>query len=270
MIPRARLCDSRLRSACMVLRCSIAAPAHATTYKWVDDKGVVHYTDKIPPEAVDKASVELNKQGVQVKKTDKAITPEQRRAVSRRNDAQQATKTRMKSSGETARCCVTYTTEGEIDLAKIGAFGHDRQRRSIGAGLHATSSTNARPRLPQESRTQGNNRGSPQASTAKLASINDELAKPGRHPRRQAKAKSSRLSRDTTRTSNAGANFGRSATEAPRPRMAPAGKGGTVPTSAKQVAGRDRKTGSGRPRAGRPLHLASPYGEARSAAPGLR
>ena len=29
--------------------------ARAATYKWVDEKGVVHYTDKIPPEAVNKA-----------------------------------------------------------------------------------------------------------------------------------------------------------------------------------------------------------------------
>ena len=50
-------------------------------YKWVDDKGVVHYTDKIPPEAVDKANTELSKEGIPVKKTDKVLTPEQRRAI---------------------------------------------------------------------------------------------------------------------------------------------------------------------------------------------
>ena len=44
----------------------------AAMYKWVDERGVVHYTDKMPPEAVDKASVELNKQGVPINRTDKA------------------------------------------------------------------------------------------------------------------------------------------------------------------------------------------------------
>src|SRR6266545_8127134 len=52
----------------------------AATYKWVDEKGVIHYTDKLPPEEVNKANVELNKQGIPVKKTEPAPTPEQRRA----------------------------------------------------------------------------------------------------------------------------------------------------------------------------------------------
>jgi len=30
--------------------------AFAATYKWVDEKGVVHYTDKLPPDQVDKAN----------------------------------------------------------------------------------------------------------------------------------------------------------------------------------------------------------------------
>src|SRR5258708_36796846 len=52
---------------------------HAATYKWVDEKGVVHYTDKMPPEEINKGRVELNKQGVPVKATEAAPTPEQRR-----------------------------------------------------------------------------------------------------------------------------------------------------------------------------------------------
>src|SRR6516162_1744933 len=63
-------------------------PARAALYKWVDDKGVVHYTDTLPPEAIDKARVELNKQGVEVKKTDKALTPEQRRAMQQEAEKQ--------------------------------------------------------------------------------------------------------------------------------------------------------------------------------------
>ena len=46
------------------------APARAATYKWVDDKGVVHYTDKIPQEALNKGSTVLDKQARPVKKID--------------------------------------------------------------------------------------------------------------------------------------------------------------------------------------------------------
>src|SRR5205823_3188528 len=56
------------------------ARAAPTTYKWVDDKGVVHYTDKIPPEAINKANVQLDKQGVPIKRTEPAPTLEQRKA----------------------------------------------------------------------------------------------------------------------------------------------------------------------------------------------
>ena len=70
----------RSRSRRCVLALRPTRPRRATTYKWVDDQGVVHYTDKLPPEAVNKGSVELNKQGVPIKKIEPALTPEQRRA----------------------------------------------------------------------------------------------------------------------------------------------------------------------------------------------
>ena len=43
-----------------------SAAGGATTYKWVDDQGVVHYGDTIPPQYAQKESTLLNKEGVQV------------------------------------------------------------------------------------------------------------------------------------------------------------------------------------------------------------
>jgi hypothetical protein len=43
--------------------CFAEAPA---TYKWVDDQGVVHYGDSIPPQYAQKESTLLNKQGVPI------------------------------------------------------------------------------------------------------------------------------------------------------------------------------------------------------------
>lgn len=91
----------------------------AAMYKWVDEKGVVHYTDKMPPDAVDKASVELNKQGIPVNRTDKALTPEQRRA--NEQDAERA-KGAARAQEEINRrdraLVASYTNEAEIDLAR--------------------------------------------------------------------------------------------------------------------------------------------------------
>jgi len=96
-----------------------AGHAHAATYKWVDEKGVVHYTDKLPPDAVDKASVELNKQGVPVNKTDKAPTPEQRRAVEQEAEKARDTQRAKEELDRRDRALVaSYTNEAEIDLAR--------------------------------------------------------------------------------------------------------------------------------------------------------
>lgn len=40
------------------------APSEARFYRWVDDQGVVHYTDQIPPNQVDKGHTALSEQGV--------------------------------------------------------------------------------------------------------------------------------------------------------------------------------------------------------------
>jgi Domain of unknown function (DUF4124) len=48
-----------------------------TTYKWVDDQGVVHYGDSIPPQYAQKESAVLNKEGVQVGHKDALKSPAQ-------------------------------------------------------------------------------------------------------------------------------------------------------------------------------------------------
>ena len=55
----------------------VCVQARAATYKWVDEKGVTHYTDKMPTEAAGKGSTVLDKQARPVKKIDPALTPEQ-------------------------------------------------------------------------------------------------------------------------------------------------------------------------------------------------
>ncbi|MGH8757792.1 MAG: DUF4124 domain-containing protein, partial [Burkholderiales bacterium] len=54
--------------------------ALAVMYKWVDENGVTHYGDSIPPEYRSRANEELNKRGVIIKKNDAALTPEQIKA----------------------------------------------------------------------------------------------------------------------------------------------------------------------------------------------
>jgi hypothetical protein len=53
-------------SVCAGAVFATASAAGGTTYKWVDDQGVVHYGDSIPPQYAQKESTVLNKEGVQV------------------------------------------------------------------------------------------------------------------------------------------------------------------------------------------------------------
>ncbi len=56
----------------------IASLAQETrTYRWVDDEGVVHYGDSIPPEAAEKPKTVLNEQGVTVGRLEGRKSPEQ-------------------------------------------------------------------------------------------------------------------------------------------------------------------------------------------------
>jgi hypothetical protein len=149
--------------------------ARATTYKWVDDKGVIHYSDKMPPEAINKGNVELNKQGVPIRKTDPALTAEQRRAREAEEDrARQAQKVRDDVQRRDRALLQTYTTESEIDLSKSRALSTiDGQMQSA---LAYTATLNKRK---QEVVVRMASFGDkpPPTLERELANVDEELAK---------------------------------------------------------------------------------------------
>jgi hypothetical protein len=101
----------------------LPAPGRATTYKWTDDKGVVHYSDSLPPDAVNRGTVQLNKQGVPIAKTDPALTPEQRKARAAEEERQKQLAKEQEDQARRDRALLSsYTTEGEIDLTKNRAL----------------------------------------------------------------------------------------------------------------------------------------------------
>lgn len=57
-----------------------AAAEPKKTYRWVDQDGVVHYGDRLPPEHASTDRQVLNEYGVPVSAEDGAKTPEQRAA----------------------------------------------------------------------------------------------------------------------------------------------------------------------------------------------
>jgi hypothetical protein len=75
-----------------------AAPASSTVskkgiaYRWVDENGVVHYGDHVPPEYADKDRSLLNGQGVEVAHIEGERTPEQLKAEQAARAAENAQK----------------------------------------------------------------------------------------------------------------------------------------------------------------------------------
>lgn len=56
---------------------SFDATAQRKLYRWTDKNGNVHYTDQLPPEAAQDKREELNRQGITVRTTERARTPEE-------------------------------------------------------------------------------------------------------------------------------------------------------------------------------------------------
>jgi hypothetical protein len=97
----------------------LAAPAQAAMYKWVDEHGHTHYGDTLPQQATGRANMELDKQGLTIKKNAGAMTPEQRQlraAELLRQQQELQVKTEQKQH-DTA-LLNTYTSPAEIDLAR--------------------------------------------------------------------------------------------------------------------------------------------------------
>jgi hypothetical protein len=93
-----------------------AASVHAATatkgpiaYRWVDEQGVVHYGDHIPPQYASQERTELNSQGVEVSHVDAQKTPEQLAADERQRLVV------MKQKQHDAFLVSTYTSVKDIE-----------------------------------------------------------------------------------------------------------------------------------------------------------
>lgn len=114
-----------------------AFPAAAATYKWVDENGVVQYTDRVPPEALNRGNVELNKQGVPVRRTEPALTPEQRRAKAAEDEKRkQQEKQQAEAERRDFALLASYTSETEIDLSRQRALATIEAVLTVSQSFH--------------------------------------------------------------------------------------------------------------------------------------
>lgn len=82
----------------LVLACAAGSawaqsgPQAGTVYRWVDEHGVVHYGDSIPPKYASDSREMLNNQGVEIGHVDAAKTPAQLAAAARARQREVAQK----------------------------------------------------------------------------------------------------------------------------------------------------------------------------------
>jgi chromosome segregation ATPase len=108
---------TKLLSLGLVL-CAFCVNAEAKLYKWVDDGGITHYGETIPPEYANKDATQLSNKG-RVEKRIEKLTPEERRA---KEDEDAKTQAEQQAAVEAKRkdtaLLSTFSNEEEIDLAR--------------------------------------------------------------------------------------------------------------------------------------------------------
>jgi hypothetical protein len=95
----------------------------AGTYKWVDEQGVVHYSDQAPPETPAKGATVLDKEGRQVKRIEPPLSPQQQKAQAEEEERQRTlAKAREDQARKDKALMQSYTSEEEIDIARTRAI----------------------------------------------------------------------------------------------------------------------------------------------------
>jgi hypothetical protein len=108
-----------LLSAAAALTCGQvgAAPSSSSTnksitYRWVDDQGVVHYGDQVPPQYAQKEHTELNSQGVEMKRLDAQKSADQQAADARKLEVT------IRQKQHDSFLLTTYTSVGDIEALR--------------------------------------------------------------------------------------------------------------------------------------------------------
>jgi hypothetical protein len=148
-------------------------------YKWTDDKGVVHYSDQMPPEAVNKGTVVFDKQGRPIKKIEAAPTAEQLKAKEAEDEHQKAlARVRDEQTRKDVALLQSYTSEEEIDFARSRAISAvSIQIKS--AETYTTGMTQRQQDLEKQKAALGD-KPVPVALESELKGLNDEIARQGR------------------------------------------------------------------------------------------
>lgn len=109
----------KIFSASLVLIvAAFSTTAEAKLYKWVDDKGVTHYGEVIPPEYSNKSNALLSDQGRLIKKNEEINIKDQRANEEDETKKRIDNEAKLEQSRKDKALQNTFSSEKEIDLAR--------------------------------------------------------------------------------------------------------------------------------------------------------
>jgi hypothetical protein len=161
---------------------AVAAALNATSalgaglYKWTDEQGVVHYSDQMPADAINKGSVVFDKQGRPRKKIEPALTPDQIKAKEAEDERQRAAARvqEVKMRRDTA-LLHSYTSEEEIEFARTRALSAIESQ--LKSAEEYTTELSRRQHELQTQKLASAGKAFPRALDTELAGIDEELAR---------------------------------------------------------------------------------------------
>ena len=98
--------------------------SHSTAYRWVDDQGVVHYGDQVPPQYAGKDREVVNGQGVPVQHFDGAKSPDQLASEARDRAAM------IRQKQHDAFLVTTYTSVKDIESLRDSRLEQLKSQRA--------------------------------------------------------------------------------------------------------------------------------------------
>ena len=179
MMKRNRIAICLFASLAMWLIVSVPGAVAAGMYKWTDDKGAVHYSDQMPPEAVNKGTTVFDKQGRPVKKIEAAPTAEQLKAKEQEEERQKAsTRVRDDQTRKDMALLQSYTSENEIELAKSRAIS--AVANQIKSAETYTAELTRRQQELEKQKVALAGKPMSAALESEMSSLNEEIGRQGR------------------------------------------------------------------------------------------
>jgi hypothetical protein len=112
----------RILLTTLILLASLPLSSQAgKLYKWVDDEGRTHYSDKLPPSDIKQAHSALDEHGVTIERVEAAKTPEQiRQAAEEARLREEQERLAEKQRAEDRVLLRTFRTEDDIIMTRNG------------------------------------------------------------------------------------------------------------------------------------------------------